>query len=211
VIRRLLFWPLAFLLGVFGLACVAYPVAMLLAFDPGAHLLDDTRAARGAGRDAGFRITRAACTWQEFGHDGGTASETPHSIEYDCEFDLDAPSHDVPAVEPDWPNMSYEQRDAWQRAEQEKYSARLRELERGPGPDDPPATLRRRLPDSVAGRPLPAVRLMTPDGVPPRFALVWPDGGLGLRWFHWGWETALFLGFAFGCFFAISALRRKLR
>jgi hypothetical protein len=207
--KRLLFWPLALLLLLFGLACLAYPLAMLLAFDPGAHLLDDTRAAYGAGRDTGMRITRASCTRQEFGHDGGTASESPHSIEYDCEFDLEPPAP-PPEPEPDYAHMTREQQyAAWVEADK-RWLQRLRASERPRGPNDPPSTLRRRLPASAAGRPLPAVRLMTRDGVPPRFALVWPDGGLGHRWFRWAWETAIFLAFAVACAMAIPALRRKL-
>lgn len=207
--RRLLFWPLALLLGVFGLCCVAYPLAMLAAFDPGAHLLDDTRAAFGAGRDNGFRITRVTCSRQEFGHDGGTTSHTPHSIEYDCEFDLEPPQP-PPEPEPDYAHMTREEQAAAYALAEKRWLEQLRALDRPRDPDAAPSTLRRRLPVSAYGRPLPAARLLTGDGKRPRYGLVWPDGGLGHRWFHWAWETSIFFTFAVLCGLALPALRRKL-
>jgi hypothetical protein len=209
VIKRLLFWPLALLLAVFGALCVLFPLAMLGAFDPGAHLLDDTRAAYGAGRPVEITVARVLCQQLEFGSEGSRGRGI-HSIEYDCTFDLDIPSHEAPAIEPDWASMTYAEQAEFQRVEQEKYSARLRELERGPGPNDPPRELRRRLPRSAMGRPVPVLRQLTDDGVPPRYGLVWADGGLGRRWFRWGWETLIFWSFATACFVAIPALRRKL-
>jgi hypothetical protein len=208
--KRLLFWPLALLLAVFGAAVLVFPLLMLGSFDPGPHLIDDTHAAFGGGRPTDVVVSRVQCSVQEFGHDS-TSNNGIHSIEHDCEFELEVPSSEPPVVEPDWASMTYEEQHEWQRIETEKYSARLRELERGPGPNDPPRSLRRRLPSSAYGRPLPVLRQFTPDGTPPRYGLVWPDGGLGWRWFRWTWETAIFWSFAVGCFVAIPALRRKLR
>jgi hypothetical protein len=208
--KRALFWPLALLLATFGAAAFAFPLLMLGSFDPGAHLLDDTRAAYGGGRPTEVFVGRVQCTHQAFGHDS-TSDSGIHSIEYDCEFELESPSHEAPAVEPDWAGMTYEEQAEFQRVEQEKYSARLRELERGPGPNDPPRSLRRRLPYPAYGHPLPVLRQFTPDGVPPRYGLAWADGGLGWRWFRWTWETAIFWAFAVASFVAIPALRRKLK
>jgi hypothetical protein len=208
--RYVLFWFLALLLAVFGLACVAFPLVMLGPWDPGAHLLDDTRAAYGAGRGTGITISRVLCTRLEFGHDGGSTGRGVHSFEYDSEFTLHVPSHQAPVVEPDWASMTPEQINAYQTEQIALYSARLRELERGPGPNDPPDAVFRRLPRSAQGRPVPTLRQFTPDGVPPRYGLVWADGGLGARWFRWAWETTIFWGFAWLCFLAIRAYRRKL-
>ena len=208
VARRALFWVLALLLGVFGLACLAFPLVMLGPWDPGAHLLDDTRAAYGGGRATEVFVTRVHCSPIEFGSSGRRGL---HSVEYDCEFPLETPDHEPPAVEPDWAHMTYDEQVEFQRIEQERYSARLRELERGPGPNDPPSSLFRRLPGSAVGRPLPTLRQFTPDGTPPRYGLVWADGGLGWRWARWTWESLVFFGFGGLCFFAIPALRRKLR
>ena len=208
VLRRALFWLLAPLLAVFALAAIGFPLLMLGAFDPGAHLLDDTRAAHGGGRATPVLATRAQCTPLEFGHSGRRGI---YSVEYDCEFDLAVPSNEPPPVEPDWAGMTFEERMAFDRAESARFSARLRELERGPGPNDPPNELRRRLPHNVQGRALPVLRQFTPDGEPPRYGLVFPDGGLGWRWFRWAWETAVFWGFAYLSLIAIPALRRKLR
>jgi hypothetical protein len=209
-VKGVAFWLLALLLAVFGAACVVFPLLMLAPVDPGAHLLDDTRAAFGGGRPAGITVSRVACVRGEYGHDS-TGSRGIHSIEYDCEFEVQRPADTAPAAEPDWAGMTYEERREWERAADARYSEYLRELVRSPGPNDPPRVLRRQLPASAQGRPLPAVRQFTPDGVPPRYGLVWPDGGLGRRWFRWAWETAIFWTFAVGCFVAIPALRRKLR
>ena len=207
--KRLLFWPLALLLAAFGAVAFTFPLLMLGSFDPGAHLLDDTRAAHGGGRATDVVVSRVQCTMQEFGSEGSQGRGV-HSLEHDCEFELQVPSNEPPAVEPDWASMDFEERMAFDRAESARFSARLRELERGPGPNDPPRSLRRRMPHTAHGRPLPVLRQFTPDGVPPRYGLVFPDGGLGWRWFRWTWETALFWGFAVASFMAIPALRRKL-
>jgi hypothetical protein len=210
VIKRGLFWLLALLLGTFGALCVLFPLAMLAPVDPGAHLLDDTRAAFGGGRPVEVTVGRVLCNRQEFGSEGSQGRGI-HSFEYDCTFELDVPAHEAPAIEPDWASMTYEEQAEFQRVEQEKYSARLRELERGPGPHAPPRELRGRLPRSAAGRPAPVLRQLTGDGVPPRYGLVWADGGLGGRWLRWAWETLIFWSFAAACFVAIPALRRILR
>ena len=208
--KRALFWLLALLLAAFGAAAFAFPLLMLGPVDPGAHLLDDTRAAYGGGRATDVVVGRVQCTQQSYGHDS-SSSRGIHSIEYDCEFALESPSEQPPAVEPDWANMTYEERMAFQRTEDARLAAQLRELARGPGPNDPPSSLRRRLPRTAHGRPPPVLRQFTPDGVPPRYGLAWPDGGLGWRWFRWAWETVIFWGFAVASFIAIPALRRKLR
>jgi hypothetical protein len=207
-LRRVTLRALAVLMVAAGLVILAFPFLMLASFDPGPHLLDDTRAAWGAGRTTGLTVSRHYCSRMEFGSEGSRGRGIS-SIEFDCTFVLDEPDAIEPVVEPDWAAMTYEEREAFRSAEDERYHQRLLELERGPGPNDPPSELHRRLPDSAAGRPAPVVRQFTPDGVPPRYGLVWPDGGLGWRWFRWSWETLVFWAFAAGCFAATRALWRR--
>jgi hypothetical protein len=205
--KRALFWPLAGLLVVFGTLCVLFPLVMLGPWDPGAHLLHDTRAALGGGRASVLTVSRARCSRMEFGHDG---DDSVHSIEYDCEFELQSPAP-PPLPEPDYAHMDRAQQAAAYDAAEKAWLERLRASTRERGPNDPPASLFRRLPRDVSARPLPTVREFASGGEPKRYGLVWADGGLGGRWFRWGWETSIFWGFAFLCFVALPALRRKLR
>jgi hypothetical protein len=208
--KRALFWPLAPLLVVFGLLCLAFPLVQLSSFGPSSpHLLDDTRAAFGAGTARGVPVaTDASCSRQEYGTSGRRGF---HSVEYDCDFALESPDRTPPRPAPDYANMTLaEQQEAMQR-EMEATLAAINAAAAPRGPLDPPDEVQRTLPTVGRGRPLPSLRRLSAVGDPPRYGLVWPDGGLGLRWAKWGSEALLFWAFGIACLVAVRVMWRRLR
>jgi hypothetical protein len=206
--KRVLFWLLAPLLVGFGLLCVAFPLVQLSSLEPGAHLVDDTRAAFGAGTTDGVPVVDGVrCTREEY---GSTGRRGFHSVEYDCEFGLSLPDA-APRPDPYTPDMTpAEQQAAYQR-EMDAYFARLKEITRPRGPLDPPSSVQRSLPRSAQDRPLPTLRRLSGEGEPPRYGLVFPDGGLARRWVHWGGQALVFWAFAFGCFLATRVMWGRVR
>ena len=208
--KRALFWPLAPLLVGFGLLCLAFPLVQLSSFGRGGpRLLDDTRAAFGAGTTDGVPVaTNVRCSRQEYGTSGRRGF---HSVEYDCEFALELPDRTPPRPTPDYANMTIAQQQEAMRKEMDAYIAAVNAAAAPRGPLDPPAEVERTLPTPSTGRPLPTLRLLSADGEPPRYGLVWPDGGLGRRWWHWAWGTLLFWGFGIACLAAVWVMWRRIR
>lgn len=209
--KRALFWPAALLLLIpFGLACLAFPVVRLVVLDHGPHLIDDTRAAFGAGTTEGVpRATSVRCSRNEYGSTRGRGRM--HSVEYDCEFALERTDLPPPRAPLDYTGMSPEEQQAAYAADMERFYAEVREATAPRDPLDPPASVQRLLPRTAEGRPLPQLRLLGEAGEPPRYGLVWPDGGLAGRWWQWTWETLFFWAFGAACLFAVRVGWRKFR
>jgi hypothetical protein len=205
--KRVLFWLLAPLLVGFGLLCVAFPLVQLSSLEPGAHLIDDTRAAYGAGTTDDVPVVESVlCVREQYGTSGRRGF---HSVEYDCEFDLVQPRAEAERPNPYHDGMTPAEQQAAYEAEMAAYFARLAEVTRPRGPLDPPSSVSRTLPRTAMGRPLPTLRRLSDGGEPPRYGLVFPDGGLAGRWGHWGAETLVFWAFAFGCFLATRVMWQR--
>ena len=205
--KRILFWMLAPLLVGFGTLCVAFPLVMLSSLDPGAHLIADTRAAYGAGTSDDVPVVESVrCTREEYGTTGRRGFR---SVEYDCEFALAQPDTGEERPNPYHDGMTLAEQQAAFDAEMKAYLERIEEISRPRGPLDPPSEVQRSLPVSAMDRPLPTLRRLSDAGEPPRYGLVFPDGGLGRRWVHWGVQALVFWAFAFGCFLATRVMWRR--
>ena len=178
-----------------GLLCVGVPFYMLTLPDRAA-IVDDTRAALGAGTDAGgLKASYVDCTRQR----SGSSSSSARSIgitEYDCVIDLasTAPPQDDPFAGRRWQDGM----DEWLRRR-----AAEREALRGKERVGISNRLERTLAIDRSGK-LPAVRLLSSPGEPRRIGLVWGFGELAWRWMSWLVISVLFFGFGGFCLFAVK-------
>src|SRR5688572_1666900 len=152
--KRVLFWPAALLLLIpFGLVCFAFPIVRLVWMGHGTHLLDDTRAAYGAGTTEGVpRATSVRCSRSEAGSSG---RRRIHSVEYDCEFALERTDLPPPRAPLDYTGMTPEEQQAAYEADLERFYAEVDAATAPPDPLDPPSTVERLLPTTAEGRPMP--------------------------------------------------------
>lgn len=176
-----------------GLICVGFPF-YALTLPGGWDIVDDTRAAFGAGTDAGrLKATYVDCTRQRSGSD---SSRGIGLTSYACVIDLseadDAPTDD-PFAGRSWEGgmAEYNRR---QSAQMEALLERSRARQSG--------RIERRLAADRGGE-LPAVRILSADGEPRRVGLVWGFGELALRWASWLVGNLLLFVFGAAILFAV--------
>lgn len=208
-----------------GLFCVAVPFWILTL--PGrSEIIDDTRAAFGAGTDAApLRASYVDCVRER---SGSNSSRGIGMTEYGCVIDLTSEPERKPQPAPTptatpteeptgdpYAGMTYEQTeaaykkkmDAWNAAEAE----RMRQYKEGfeefaaanrARANAPSNRLERQL-STNRSEQLPAVRLLSAPGEERRIGLVWGWGELASRWV--GWLVISFLFFMFGgaCLWAV--------
>jgi hypothetical protein len=223
MLRIILARAVAFLLLLpAGLVCVAVPFWMLTL--PGrSEIIDDTRAAFGAGVEGGrLKAAYVDCVAQRSGSSSGRGIGM---TDYGCVIDLaEAPapaaSDQAPAASPPADFGEYdktashdEQMAEFNRrtaevnrrlAEQSRrYQADLDAfIERSRARSDTSNRLERRLATNRSGE-LPAVRIVSEPGEPRRIGLVWGAGEIALRWLQWLVVSLIFFALGGGCLLAV--------
>lgn len=224
--RRLVFARVASLLLLpAGLVCAAVPFWMLTL--PGrSEIIDDTRAAFGAGTDAGrLKAAYVDCVRER---SGSSSSRGIGMTEYGCVIDLSeaseltsapakaASASSKPEAEKSYDDFaSYEEKMAEfnrrtaeinrRQAEQDRrYAADLdayiaQSRARSSGPSN---RIERKLATNRSGQ-LPAIRILSAKGEPRRVGLVWGFGELAWRWSQRLVTSLLFFGLGAACLFAV--------
>lgn len=199
-----------------GLLCLGVPFWMFTLPGRG-EIIDDSRAAFGAGTEAGkLRATYVDCVRER---SGSSSSRGIGMTEYACVIDLsDAP---IPAPVPiadragkdaanggdSYAGLTYEEA-------MTKWNASIAEDTRGIVAAAEALAAHRRARGDVSNRltrklatnrsgALPAVRILSSPGEPRRIGLVWGFGELAWRWAQWLVISLLFLGFGGGCLLAV--------
>jgi len=195
-----------------GLVCVAVPFWMLTL--PGRwEIVDDTRAAFGAGADAGrLRAAHVDCTRER---SGSNSSRGIGMTEYSCVIDLSAEPAPAPVVTGDpedkggdpYAGLTYEESMArWNEAMAKHTRSIDASLEavraQSRARSGVSNRLERKLATNRSGQ-LPAVRILSGQGEPRRVGLVWGFGELAWRWAQWLVTCLLFFGFGGACLFAV--------
>jgi hypothetical protein len=178
-----------------GLVCIGFPFYRLT-LPGGWAIVDDTRAALGAGTDAGrLKAASVDCVPER---SGSNSSRGIGLTEYACVVDLseaDAPA--APADDP-WAGRSYEDRMAEYNRRLNAQMEALAERSRS-GVSN---RIERRLATDRSGA-LPAVRILSAPGEPRRIGLVWGPGELAWRWTGWLVSTLVFFALGAGCLYAV--------
>ncbi|MCW5734912.1 MAG: hypothetical protein KIS73_12330 [Enhydrobacter sp.] len=204
-----------FLLPV-GLLCVGVPFWMFTL--PGrSEIIDDTRAAFGAGTDAGkLKAAYVDCVRER---SGSSSSRGVGITEYDCVIDLSDVPEPAPVPTADrggkvdaeggdsYAGLTYEEAMAKWNASMAEHTRSvnaaveaLAAQRRARG--DASNRLTRKLATNRSGE-LPAVRILSAPGESRRIGLVWGFGELAWRWVQWLVISLLFFGFGGGCLLAV--------
>ncbi len=179
-----------------GLLCVGFPFARF-ALPGGWGIIEDTRAAVGAGTDAGkLKAAYVDCVAQR---SGSSSSRGIGMTDYACVIDLEEEKEKPPPppklkANPTW-EESMAEHNRQIAAALESVSAHR---DRGNGSN----RIERRLATNRSGD-LPAVRILSAPGEPRRVGLVWGFGELAWRWGHWLVSSLLFFAFGGACLFAV--------
>lgn len=182
-----------------GLICVGFPFYRLTLPD-GLEIVDDTRAAFGAGTDAApLRAASVDCVGER---SGSNSSRGFGITEYACVIDLaEAPAPETPGAAPaddPWAGRSYEEGMAeWNRRTQAQLDALARRSRAGVS-----NRIERTLADDRSDE-LPAVRILSAAGEPRRVGLVWGFGELAWRWAKWLVGNLIVVGFGAACLYAV--------
>jgi hypothetical protein len=182
-----------------GLVCVGFPFYRL-ALPTGWAIIDDTRAAFGAGTDAGkLKAAYVDCVSER---SGSRSSRSIGLTEYACVIDLsEVQAPDTPGVTPaddPWAGRSYAEGMA-------EYNRRLNAQMEALAKRSRPGVsnrIERKLATDRSGE-LPAVRILSATGEPRRIGLVWGFGELAWRWASWLVINLIFFAFGAGCLFAV--------
>jgi hypothetical protein len=178
-----------------GLVCIGFPFYRF-ALPGGWGIIDDTRAALGAGTDAGgLKAASVDCVPER---SGSNSSRGIGLTEYACVIDLseaDAPA--APADDP-WAGRSYEQGMAEYNRRLNARMEALAERSRS-GVSN---RIERRL-ATDRSEALPAVRILSAAGEPRRVGLVWGSGELAWRWTGWLVSSLVFFALGAGCLLAV--------
>lgn len=181
-------------------------------------LIDDTRAAFGAGRDAELlKAVYVDCTGSR---SGSSSSRGTGMTEYSCAIDLaeDKPAVEAtpapsPKAEPEgdpYAGLSYEEQMAkyaelmeeWNNANAEhprQVNAGMDALaQQRREREDTSNRIERKLALNYSGE-IPAVRILSAEGEPRRVGLIWGWGELISRWGQLLVICLLFFGFGFAC------------
>lgn len=216
-----------------GLVCVGAPFYMLTLPERWG-IVDDTRAAFGAGADGGrLKATYVGCVRER----SGSSSNTSRSFgitEYDCVIDLAEAPEPAPAAakaastdsQPDTEKgyddfASYEEKMAEFNRRTAEVSRRQAEQDRRYAADldafiaqskarsDSSNRIERMLATDRSDQ-LPIVRILSAQGEPRRVGLYWGAGEIVWRWVHWLVISLLFFGFGGACLFVVwLAWRRR--
>ena len=183
-----------------GLVCVGVPF-YLLTLPGGWGIIDDTRAAFGAGIDAGrLKASYVDCVRERA---GSSSSRGIGFTQYGCVIDL--------SEEPETPPPATDQRKpragrTWEEAMAEhnrQIAAALESVSaQSRARSDVSNRIERTLATNRSGQ-LPAVRILSAPGEPRRVGLVWGFGELAWRWANWLVISLLFFAFGGACLFAV--------
>lgn len=199
-----------------GLLCVGVPFWTFTLPGRG-EIVDDTRAAFGAGTDAGkLRAAYVDCLRERSGSSSGRGIGM---TEYDCVIDLSDAPKPAPVPTPDQAGKSdakdgdphagltYDEAMARWNASMAEHTRSinagiesLAAQRRARG--DASNRLTRKLATNRSGE-LPVVRILSAPGEPRRIGLVWGFGELAWRWVQWLVISLLFFGFGGGCLLAV--------
>lgn len=183
-IGRAIVTPLALPAGLFLLA---FPFYQLAVMPGGWAIVDDTRAALGAGVPSTLKAEHVDCVMERSGGRRGSITE------YACVIDIAGPVPPAPAEPPKRTGGS----------RYTGYQDPLLAALRNPRPG---ARLERRLPTDHTGE-LPMVRELSEE--PRRYALVWGAGEITGRWLYWLFTRGLALAFGAVCLFAVWVTWRR--
>jgi hypothetical protein len=178
-----------------GLVCLGFPFYRLT-LPGGWAIVDDTRAALGAGTDAGrLKAASVDCVPER---SGSNSSRGIGLTEYACVIDLsEAQAPAAPADDP-WAGRSWEEGMAEQNRRLNAQMEALAERSRSRVSN----RIERRLATDRSNQ-LPAVRILSPPGEPRRVGLVWGFGELAWRWTSWLVSSLIFFAFGAACLFAV--------
>jgi hypothetical protein len=182
-----------------GLICVGVPV-YLLTLDGGWAIIDDTRAAFGAGTDAGaLKASYVDCTRQR---SGSNSSRGIGMTEYACVIDL---SETKPVVAPTGsaPKRARSYEEAMAEHNRSVAAALDAVVAQSKARSDVSNRIERTLATNRSGE-LPAVRILSAKDEPRRVGLVWGFGELAWRWTNWLVINLLLFGFGGFCLFAVK-------
>jgi hypothetical protein len=178
-----------------GLICLGFPFYRL-ALPGGWEIIDDTRAALGAGTDAGgLKAAAVDCVPER---SGSRSSRGIGLTEYACVIDLsEAPAPGARADDP-WAGRSWEEGMAEYNRRLAAQMEALAERSRSRVSN----RIERRLATDRSDA-LPAVRILSAPGEPRRVGLVWGFGELAWRWASWVVGSLVLFAFGAGCLFAV--------
>lgn len=210
--RRILFARIASLLLLpAGLVCTGFPFYRLT-LPGGWGIVDDTRAAFGAGADGGqLKATYVDCTAERA---GSNSSRGVGMTDYACVIDLAeeqpaaAPAAPVPTPGSDpYAGLSYEEAmEKWNAATAEQNRRNAADLDayiaQSRARGDVSNRIERRL-ATDRSEDLPAVRILSARDEPRRVGLVWGAGELAWRWASWLVSSLLLFAFGGFCLFAV--------
>jgi hypothetical protein len=204
-----------------GLVCTGFPFYRLT-LPNGWGIVDDTRAAFGAGIDGGkLEAAYVDCTRER---SGSNSSRGIGMTEYACVIDL-AEAQPAAAAPPSAPaqpggaggdpyaGLDYEEAMAkWKAdtAEQLRREAAALDatIARSRVRSDVSNRIERRLATDRSGE-LPAVRILSAEGEPRRVGLVWGAGELAWRWTSWLVSSLLIFAFGGFCLYAVRVAWRR--
>lgn len=207
-----------------GLLCVGVPFYLLTLPDRWG-MIEDTRAAFGAGRDASpLKAAYVDCVRER---SGSNSSRGIGITEYACVIDLSEESEPAaapakaasagskPEAEKSYDDFaSYEDKMAEfnrrtaevkrRQAEQDRrYAADLDAyIAQSKARSDTSNRIERTLATDHSGE-LPAARILSAPGEPRRVGLFWSFGEITWRWVHWLVVSLLFFGFGGACLYAV--------
>lgn len=201
-----------------GLLCVAVPFYMITL--PGRwEIIDDTRAAFGAGVEGGKKVSYVDCTRQRSGSNS-SSSRSIGMTEYACVIDLSEAPDPAPVPTGDragetgdkrgdpYAGLTYEESMAkWNAAMAEHTRSIAAGMEAVAAQSraragQPSNRLERKLAIDRSGR-LPAVRILSAPGEPRRVGLVWGFGELAWRWANFLVINLILFAFGGFCLFAV--------
>ena len=184
-----------------GLLCVGVPF-YLLTLPGGWGIIDDTRAAFGAGTDAGkLKASYVDCVRER---SGSSSSRGIGFTQYGCVIDLsEAPeTPPPPATDQRKPRAGR----TWEEAMAEHNRQIAAALESVSAQSRVRSDISNRIERTLATNhsgQLPAVRILSAPGEPRRVGLVWGFGELAWRWANWLVISLLFFAFGGACLFAV--------
>ena len=184
-----------FLLLPAGLVCIGFPFYRLT-LPGGWAIVDDTRAALGAGTDAGrLKAASVDCVPER---SGSNSSRGIGLTEYACVIDLsEAQAAAAPTDDP-WAGRSYEEGMAEYSRRLNAQMEALAERSRSRMSN----RIERRLATDRSNQ-LPAVRILSPPGEPRRVGLVWGFAELAWRWTHWLVTSLILFALGAACLYAV--------
>ena len=181
-----------------GLICVAVPFWMLTL--PGRwEIIDDTKAALGAGMDGGrLRASYVDCVRER---SGSGSSRGIGMTEYGCVIDLSEAEDPQPGPTDDpWTGRTWEEGMA---EHSRRINAGIDALAaQRAARSNSSNRLTRKLATDRSGQ-RPSVRILSAPADPRRVGLVWGFGELAWRWGQWLTTGLLFFGLGAGCLLAV--------